>query len=152
MSSHVKVIYNAIEAGTGWEHVVYPDDESVLNPTGGPGATLAPGDRALTSCELQAFMGSLHIFPIQKDMIGVTMGQFCSLCDRGLLHTLLAELRKMKAVELPTSVGASRLEAKAVNDAFPDARSYGHSSLTSKNYLSKFSKDLVALLRAHEVA
>ena len=144
MTEHVRMLYNLID----WTHIKYPDNVPFQGIK--KGDSVRAGDRALLCCEMQGVLASHKIVVTLQE---VRAFQLCKIeyvksVDKNRLLTLEYALRTgSDPSDAPMKEpSACRKEDLVLNQYFPRAKTFVHSSLTSQNNIAA----MVRILHDHE--
>ena len=138
MTEHVRVLYNLIN----WSHIKYPEDVPLQGIK--KKNSVREGDRALLCCELQEVLASQKIVLTQQEVRDpeLSKSKYVQSVDKDRLLTLEHELQN--ASEPPDApvkkASACRKEGEVLNQHFRRAKSFAHSSLTSRNKIAEMLK------------
>ena len=138
MTEHVRVLYNLIE----WAQIKYLEDVPLQGIK--KNDSVREGDRALLFCEMQEVLASQKIVLAQQKVrdAELSKSEYVQSVDKDRLLTLEHELQN--ASESPDApvkkASACRKEREVLNQHFRRAKSFAHSSMTSRNKIAEMLK------------
>lgn len=138
MTAHVKALYSIV-GEAGWKQIRYIG--SVPSHGVVSGRVLSCADRSLLCCDLQQFLQSLGLVPTQNEMKTIT-DSYASACTAKKFLTLAKVLAQTKELVAPQAetMSACRREARVLNELWPDARKYAHSSVIAQMFSNQLPR------------
>ena len=138
MTEHVKILYDFID----WSKIRYSENVPLQGIK--KGDRVREGDRALLCCEMQGVLASQKIVLPQQQVrtLQLCKVQYVQSVNKNRLLTLEYELDNASGPSdaLVKEPSACRQEDRVLNQHWPRAKSFVHSSLTSQNKIAALLK------------
>ena len=138
MSEHVQVLYDLID----WSQIKYPENVPLQNMN--KNDSVREGDRALLCCEMQGVLASQKIIATQQKVrtLQLSKAEYVQSVDKNRLLTFQSALEDANGLsDAPMKKqSACRKEGEVLNQYWPRAQSFVHSSLTSQNKIATMIK------------